>query len=207
MSRPVTIGTGFTETERGAVGRLYWQAFGRKLSFGFRDERTGCAAVTAALRPEHLLVARRARVVVGALGHHGLRARADAEGQALDLRWRDLRDRLGLFCALQAAVVLAPLDRRPTPGTLVLDGICVDPAHRGAGIGTHLLGAAVDLAFHRGDSAVELSVVDSNPRAAALYDRLGFRVVDEGSVGPLARVYGFDRYRTMRLSVTGRIGQ
>lgn len=207
MDQPVTIRTGFTEAERGAVGSLYWQAFGRKLGFGFRDERTGCAAVTAALRPEHLLVARRARAIVGALGHHGLRARADAEGQALNLGWSDLRDRLGLLRALRAAVVLAPLDRRPTPGTLVLDGICVDPAHRGAGIGTNLLGAAVDLALHRGDNAVELSVVDSNPRAAVLYDRLGFRVVHEGSVGPLARIYGFKRYRTMRLSVTERIGQ
>ena len=112
--------------------------------------------------------------------------------------WRATRSRLGRLAALRTAVVLAPLHRA---GVLVLDGLCVAADRRGCGTGSALLAAAADLAARRGDRAVQLSVVDTNPRAEALYRRLGFTVVGQGDVGPLAGVYGFRRYRTLQRPV------
>jgi ribosomal protein S18 acetylase RimI-like enzyme len=75
---------------------------------------------------------------------------------------------------------------------------------RGAGTGSALLTAALDLAAARGDRAVQLSVVDTNPRAEALYRRRGFTIVSQGEMGPLAGVYGFRRYRTLQRSLEDR---
>lgn len=63
--------------------------------------------------------------------------------------------------------------------------VCVlDQAMRGQGIGTLLIGAVLDLARSRGDSAVSLSVEEANS-AARLYERLGF--VGAGLPGVLMR--------------------
>ena len=50
---------------------------------------------------------------------------------------------------------------------------------------------------------MQLGVVDTNPRAEALHRRLGFAVVGQGDVGPLAGLYGFRRYRTLQRPVPG----
>jgi GNAT superfamily N-acetyltransferase len=47
---------------------------------------------------------------------------------------------------------------------------------RGAGIGAALIKAAVEWARDHGVEMIALSVLDSNPRARALYERVGFNV-------------------------------
>lgn len=54
--------------------------------------------------------------------------------------------------------------------------IGVQPGHRGAGIGTALLGGLLAEAAARSIPAISLSLEDGN-RARALYERLGFRMV------------------------------
>ena len=51
--------------------------------------------------------------------------------------------------------------------------IGVEPAHRGAGVGTKLLDALADVAREAGCPALSLSVEDDNP-AFKLYERVGF---------------------------------
>ncbi|MEU4562714.1 GNAT family N-acetyltransferase [Actinoplanes sp. NPDC023936] len=186
------LSIGFTESERARVGELYWAAFRAKLRIAFRDDAAGAGQVTAALRPDRTLVARVGGEVAGMCGfHHG------GHG-AVDLSWARLRTGLGTVAAAWAALALAPLERRELDGVLVLDGICVAAEHRGRGIGSALLDAATELGARHGDQWVQLSVVDTNPRAEALYRRVGFETAGHGSIGALRHLYGFDRYRTMR---------
>ncbi|GAA3231872.1 GNAT family N-acetyltransferase [Oerskovia jenensis] len=191
----VTISRGFTEDERGRVASLYWEAFGRKLRPGFVDEQTGVAVVRAALRRDQMLVARQGDDVIGVCGFY------DAGAGAADLRWSRLRQALSVPAALRASLVLSLLSRSPHPGSFVLDGICVDRAARGLGVGTALLGAASEGARRDGARTVRLSVIDGNPRARALYERQGFVPVDRGTLGLLSPVYGFDGYTTMERTV------
>lgn len=192
----VSIDEGFAEEEREHVAALYWEAFGRKLLPGFVDESTGLAVVRAALRRAHLLVARQEGHVVGVCGFY------QAGIGAADLGWSGLRESLSVLAALRAGVVLSLLSRSDRPDALVLDGICVDRAARGRGIGTSLLSAAADKARRIGARTVRLSVVDVNPRARALYERHGFTSTGRGALGPLAPLYGFDGYTTMELDVS-----
>jgi len=192
----LSIEESLIEGEREGVAALYWEAFGRKLRPGFVDEPTGRMVMRAALRSDRLLVARQAGRVVGVCGFH------HAGTGAADLGWSRLRESLSVPAALRARLVLSVLSRSDYPDTVVLDGICVDHAARGRGIGSALLSAAADRARKIGASTVQLSVIDANPRARALYERHGFTPVGHGSLGPLSPVYGFDGYTTMQLLVS-----
>lgn len=192
----VAIGSGFTASEAERVGALYWGAFGSKLTAAFRDSGIGARLVTTGLCSARMLVARSAGEVVGVCGYH-----QDNQG-AVDLSWRHLRGHLSRPETVWALGALALLSRHERPGVLVLDGICVGEAHRGCGIGSMLLDAAVGLARERKDRVVQLSVVDTNPRAAALYRRHGFTTVNRGSLGPLRHLYGFKHYATMHKKVS-----
>lgn len=195
MHDGLTIGRGFADDERDGVAALYWEAFGQKLRPGFFDEQTGIAAVRCGLQPEHMLAARRNGTLLGVCGFYG------DESGAVDLTWSRLRGTLSIPATLRASIVLAVLSRSARPHTLVLDGICVDRTARGLGIGTALLHAAKRHARSEGNRSLQLSVVDGNPRARALYDRQGFRPVGGGSLGLLSFVYGFDHYTTMELEI------
>ncbi|WP_306371496.1 GNAT family N-acetyltransferase [Nocardiopsis sp. CC223A] len=198
MDMAVEIRTGFDEAERTRVGELYWTAFRRKLGPAFADDVTGREFITAAMRPDRLLTARVGGEVLGVCGlQYGARG-------AFDPAWPDTRRRLGPVATARLLLVLGVLARRPEPDTLVLDGICVSPEHRGAGIGSRLLAACTDHARRHGLRSVRLTVVDTNPRAEALYRRVGFTTVDSGSMGVLRGIYGFDGYTTLRRGVTGR---
>jgi ribosomal protein S18 acetylase RimI-like enzyme len=186
---------GFAEDERAVLGSLYWTAFASKLSVAFRSAAIGRRAVTDALRPDRTLVARVAGRPVGVCGYH-----EDGRG-ALDLTWRGLRVHLARTASVRALATLAPLDPRPQEDVLVLDGICVDEQWRGRGVGSALLRASFEHAERTGARAVQLSVVGTNPRAAALYRRLGFAPVERGRLGLLRHLYGFDDYVTMQRAV------
>lgn len=193
----LSVDRGFTPDERERVGSLYWEAFGRKLRPAFVDDATGVHVVRAAMRPGSTLVARTGESVAGVCGF------VDDGHGAADLTWATLRRQLTVAPAIRAYLLLGVLTRSRRTDVLVLDGICVDAAQRGRGIGSALLAAATELARLRGLRAVRLSVVDTNPRAQALYQCLGFRPVGSGSHGPLAAIYGFDRYTTMERRTPG----
>ena len=63
-----------------------------------------------------------------------------------------------------------------TPDAVELAGIQLLPAHQGHGIGTHLIEQLV-VEAHRGGLPARATVEDDNPRARALYERLGFVAV------------------------------
>ncbi|PQZ92206.1 GNAT family N-acetyltransferase [Arthrobacter sp. MYb227] len=185
------IEDGLIEQDRPWASSLYWEAFRSKLRPAFGGEDVGKAVVRTSLRPDRILVARVNGSVVGVCGY-------TADGvSAVDLSWTSLRSHLSRRGATRAIAMLAILARSSSHEALVLDGICVAGNHRGLGIGTSLLDAAGSRAREFGFRAMRLTVVDTNPRAEALYRRLGFVAVGGGSLGVLSVVYGFDRYTTM----------
>ncbi|WP_235820454.1 GNAT family N-acetyltransferase [Falsiruegeria litorea] len=74
----------------------------------------------------------------------------------------------------------------------VLDGIFVAEGARGLGVGTALLEAGHEQAQTLGLSRVELDVIDANPKAQALYERMGYVVTKQEDLGPLRHLFGFN---------------
>ncbi|WP_281858820.1 GNAT family N-acetyltransferase, partial [Litoreibacter halocynthiae] len=98
---------------------------------------------------------------------------------------------------LWRGVLLDQLERDLADGQLLMDGIFVDVAARGKGVGTALLDAIIEQARDAGCHDVRLDVIDTNPRARALYERQGFVASGEVDAWPLHRVFGFRKATTM----------
>ncbi|MFJ9242680.1 GNAT family N-acetyltransferase [Streptomyces sp. NPDC101776] len=75
--------------------------------------------------------------------------------------------------AVGCLVVTAPVDGRSE-----IKRLWTDPAFRGRGIASDLLGAALAQAAESGASAVRLSVWTWRTGAIALYERLGFTITE-----------------------------
>ena len=93
---------------------------------------------------------------------------------------------------------LALLDREERQDELLMDGIAVAPEACGSGIGTRLLEEIIALAGENDAGAVRLDVIDTNPRAKALYQRMGF-VAEKTTRLYLSRlIFPFSAYTRMR---------
>jgi len=86
--------------------------------------------------------------------------------------------------------------------TLLMDGIFVDEEARGLGIGRTLLEAFFIYGAEQGFKKAKLGVIDTNPRAKALYERVGFVVQAKRNMGMLKWVLGFGSYYIMIRSIS-----
>lgn len=183
---------GLPEHLRHDAARLYWQAFGTKLGRVMGPEKLALAYLAATIRPDHAIVALSPDGML--LGLAGFKTHA---GAFADGGFRDLRRCYGLAGAAWRAAALWCLSREVDNARFLIDGICVDPGARGRGFGTALIGAVAMLAAARGYAEMRLDVIDTNIRARALYERLGFRATAVHRLGPLRHLFGFDASVTM----------
>ncbi|GGS67823.1 GNAT family N-acetyltransferase [Streptomyces violaceus] len=107
-------------------------------------------------------------------GHHAARFGRQEAGQSTYLiPWLDGRP-VG-HAEIRWTGCAAPEVRAAQPGCPETNGLFVWPASlRSQGVGTALLHTAERLARERGVGVMGLGVGDGNPRAAALYARLGY---------------------------------
>lgn len=92
--------------------------------------------------------------------------------------WRAFGPR-GVLPALRRGLQLSTLMPSPDRATSFVAQLGVAPDVRGQGFGTMLLRHQIRRARREGFERCALDVATTNPRAQALYERLGFRVVAE----------------------------
>jgi GNAT superfamily N-acetyltransferase len=192
----IEISVGFDEGERPRIADLYWQAFSAKLGVLMRPETKAKAFLASVLRPDHAIAARDGNGSL--LGMAGFKT---AKGSFVAGVMTDLARVYGWPGALWRGPLLALLERRVEPGKLLMDGIFVEADARGRGVGSALLGAVADEAAARGLHEVRLDVIDTNPRARALYLREGFVAGKTHHLGPLRHLFGFSSSTEMRRPV------
>ena len=188
----MNIGQGFAEDERAEVAVLFWQAFEGKLrrSLGPKDKAERFLAT--AFHPDFALCARDDTEAI--LGVAGFKTN---DGALLGGGMRDLAVIYGWPGALWRGPVLELLERTLQPGLMLMDGIFVRDGARGQGVGSALLAALTDHARSLGCTEIRLDVIDTNPRARALYERHGFSASGHVSMGPAGWLFGFSRATTM----------
>lgn len=187
---------GFDRAERPHAARLFWQAFSGKLGPVLAPEDKALRFLSAALHPDFAISARDRDGRL--LGLAGLKT---AQGGLVGGGWRDLARVYGWPGALWRGGALSLLERQVRPDTLLMDGIFVDEEARGRGVGSALLGAVKARAAQDGKSSVRLDVIDSNPRARALYERHGFVAGDVTHIGPLHHLFGFRSSTEMNCAI------
>lgn len=196
MIDDLSITPGFDPDERAQVSRLYWQAFGAKLGRVLGPDARAWAFFEAVLNPDFALVARGQDGVL--LGLAGFKT---AQGGLVEGTYAQMAQVYGWFGAAWRALLLRVLERDLQPGIFQMDGIFVDHAARGMGVGTGLLRAVADEAARRGLGQVQLDVIDTNPRARALYEKSGFKAIGTEHTGPFRHVFGFGSATRMALDV------
>lgn len=75
------------------------------------------------------------------------------------------------------------IDDETQAGELYIDSLCVKPEYRGRGIASSLIRATIEKARSMEIPAVGLLVDQGNPKAEALYSRLGFAYKNDASWG------------------------
>ncbi len=182
----ISVTQGFADPEREVVAELFWQAFSSKLDRVMGPEKRALAFLRETLDPRFALVARDESDAL--LGLAGFKTK---QGGLIKAGLRDMSRHYGWFGSLWRAALLSLLERDLKEGVFQMDGIFVMPACRGLGVGSCLLDAVQEQARASGMKEVHLDVIDSNPRARALYERVGFRPVATEHTGPLRLVFGF----------------
>ncbi|MEX1295589.1 MAG: GNAT family N-acetyltransferase [Candidatus Limnocylindrales bacterium] len=202
MDDGIVIEHGLPPELRDQAVEVFEEAFGEKMRMAVRDAGKRKAFMRRAYVAENCLVARRGPTL---LGMAGLSTRGRPyDGGLMGASWdfRPYRDLLGWFGAIWAVWGNRMADHRPKADEVYVDGIAVSPGARGLGIGTRLLDETTAIARDLGKPFVRLDVIDTNPRAQALYERLGFRVTKVQSFRYLERLAGFGGMVSMELPVT-----
>jgi ribosomal protein S18 acetylase RimI-like enzyme len=187
----LTLRHGLPRDQRRAAAELYWQAFGGKLGRVLGPDHAALSYLERVIRDDHVFVALQDGHLMGLAGFR------TAEGSFAGGTADDLRAVYGRAGAPWRGVLLRLLGREVDNARFLMDGICVAPEARGRGIGSRLVEAVCAEASARGYAEVRLDVIDTNWRAKALYERLGFAVAGEERIGPLRHVFGFHSATTM----------
>ena len=164
----VTIQVGLPERSRRAAAELFYQSFRQKGQFFLGAPPAGVVILEHDLCAKQAVVARQADRLVGVAGIQHQRR------PFLALRLRTYLATLGLIEGVLRFGAACLAARPYRDGELLMDGIAVDEAVRGQGVGSKLLHAVIDFAQANGYRTVRLDVVDTNVRARQLYERLGF---------------------------------
>lgn len=195
----IVIEHGLPRELRDQAVEIFEEAFGRKLRSAVRDPAKRMEFMRRAFLADHTIIARRGDVL---LGMAGLSSKdGDYGGGLMGRSWdpRPYRDLLGWSGAIWAVWGTRLSDRRPKADEIYIDGIAVSPTARGLGIGTRLLDEAQAIARAGGKRFVRLDVIDTNPRAQALYARLGYKVTSVHSFRCMERWLGFGGMISMEL--------
>lgn len=182
-----TITKGFLQQERTQIAALYWEAFAQKLHHVLGPQDKALKFIAEHLDPDFALIARGPGNDI--LGVAGFKTR---QGALIGGTLADIAKTYGWFTACWRGPLLAMLERDLVEDVLLMDGICVSSQARGLGLGTALLAAVKQEAAAQGLAGVRLDVINTNPRARALYQREGFTEIGQENLGPLKHLFGFE---------------
>lgn len=191
------ISHGIPKADCDAAATLYWEAFSDKLGMVMGPRNKGIRFIRRVLRTDHAICAHDADGRL--LGVAGFKTSA---GALVGGDFADLQAIYGVRSALWRAFALYTLERDTENDRFLMDGIFVTENARGRGVGTALLQAITKTAKARGYAEVRLDVIDTNPRARALYEREGFRAIKTQQIGLLRHVFGFRSATTMVRTVS-----
>lgn len=193
-----SIQYGLADHHRDDAAALFWDAFSGKLGKVMRPREKALTFLARVIDPDHAVSA------VDPSGRLlGVAGFKTAKGAFVGGGLADLAQIYGWIGALWRGMLLALLERDVTPGQLLMDGIFVRADARGMGVGSALLDAVGAEAVRRGCASVRLDVIDTNPRARALYERKGFRPIQTTTMGPLRLIFGFSAATTLVRPVDG----
>lgn len=188
----VEIVHGIPEVLRTSAVALYDDAFDAKFAVAIPSHRQRIALLKESLKLEFAFGAIDGDCLVGLAGYK------TQQGSFTDgMTYNALLKHAGLVRGNWAAAVFSLYERSLTSDQLLMDGIVVDAAVRGQGIGTLLLNELTTFAWSEDYDSVRLDVIDTNTNARRMYERNGFKTTRTESFGYLRWLLGFGASTTL----------
>ncbi len=161
---------GFNKNDRMTVSELYANAFNNKFKNIIGDKDIASSILAEGLNPKYCLSAYQDENLMGVAGL------CLGKNCLINIKLSTIIKNLGLFKGIYTAILASIIFKsKDIPADeLLLDAIAVQEKYRGQGIGSKLLEELFKWSKTKGYKAVHLEVVDENPKAKSLYERLGF---------------------------------
>jgi ribosomal protein S18 acetylase RimI-like enzyme len=196
MNHAFSVEHGFPDSLREQAATLFDAAFGEKISVAIPGQEKRLKLFAATFDPSHSMTVVTKDKMLGIAGFKDSRG-ALTSGITFD----SLRKHLGFLGAVRAGTVLTFYERELSRGELLMDGISVAPEARGEGIGTQLLNQLIVYAGQNGYQTIRLDVIDTNPDAKRLYQRVGFVEKEVKHFPYLKWLFGFSGATTLEYQV------
>jgi ribosomal protein S18 acetylase RimI-like enzyme len=164
----VELRSGMPEEFRREVAGIVYEAFQQKLAPLIGSPEQGVAILEQALDPALAIIAVCQAKPVGVAG-----LQYDGRNFINPQRSEFVRQ-FGSLSGTIRFVMFELFALAYYQRDMYIDVLAVSPAMRGKGIGTLLLNAVFQTAWSKGFRSVSLEVVDTNPEARRLYERVGF---------------------------------
>ena len=160
---------GIAESHRADAARLYEEAFGKKFAVAVANDKERLALTEESLSLSFAAAAFSGDELVGIAGFKTSR------GSFMEnLTFKAMFRRLGFWRGLRALTIFSLYERPRKKSEFMLDGIAVKETMRGRGVGSAMIAMIKERAREDGYLRLRLDVVDTNPAARRLYERLGF---------------------------------
>ena len=183
----IQIQFGVPKNQRSKIAKIYYEAFQDKLSRIFSNKQKVETLISTSLRDERILVAYKDGVVVGFAGlqYQGKKFMDPSLTQAVRIYGLETI-RVLLFFAFS-------IFTKPKPNQLYLEILAVSKDQQNKGIGTKLIQSTINHARSKKIPQIKLEVVNTNPKAKKLYQRIGFgKVKDHKIPYPFSALIGFN---------------
>jgi GNAT superfamily N-acetyltransferase len=187
---------GFLEPQRRRAAEIFYDAFATKLEPIVGAREPAVEMISRALQPDRVICAMVDGELVGLVGL------AYAGREMVRFTWSNLASEHGWIRAAPRAIVArfalgSTRTNRCSETDVTIEGIAVDSSMRGRGIGTRLMDGVFESARAKGFDSIRLDVVDTNPEARRLYERLGFKAEKTMRVPWIDRILGFSSWTVM----------
>jgi GNAT superfamily N-acetyltransferase len=179
------------ERHRRRAAELCYEAFRTKFEPLLGPPEHGVAILERDLEPGLVIAALVEDQLVGLVG-------LEYSGHYFfNPRWGTFAREFGWLRGLLRLVLFLPFARHQREGDLTVGALAVAAPVQGQGVGTQLMEAAFDWACERGFRSMSLEVVDTNPLARRLYERLGFVPLKTQKLPSPLRRLGFSAVTVM----------
>ena len=178
--------TNFTEDfKKSDMLRIFYDSFERKITAFIKSKQKARSIYENSLNTDRIMLAVEDKKITGMAGlHYDDRNFTDIKYDTLKMHYNPLNS----FFMYWMLRLMTPKVQK---GTVRIDSLAVDRSYRGKGIGTKLIEGVIEFARQNGYSEVLLEVVDTNPKAKVLYERMGFKVKKKVNFYFLTRSAGF----------------
>jgi len=148
---------------------IYYCAFRKKIRALIKSKEKALAIYKKSLNTDRILFALLDEKVVGIVGLHY------DNKNFIEVKYKDLREYFNPVLSYFIYFIYRKYLPKLKNDVLRIDSLAVDENTRGQGIGTALIKKVFEFAKDKGFKEVTLEVVDTNPKAKKLYERMGFK--------------------------------